>query len=126
MTRLFACLAAAAVLAGCGLAAAPEKSDAAVLVGIGDQDASMFTDPLFTQIGFKRARYFPSWNVAHGAAGGRLARPVARCRAGQRSRAADLVLRLARIGVPEQAVQAAHGAAVHAAPSRRSARAGRR
>jgi hypothetical protein len=64
MTRLLACLLAAAVVAGCGLAAAPPKSDAAVLVGIGDQDASMFTDPLFTQLGVKRARYFPSWNVA--------------------------------------------------------------
>ena len=64
MTRLLACLAAAAVLAGCGLAAAPEKSDAAVLVGIGEQDASMFSDPLFMQVGFKRARYFPSWDVA--------------------------------------------------------------
>jgi hypothetical protein len=64
MTRLLACLLAAAVVAGCGLAAAPEKSDAAVLVGVGDQDASMFTDPLFTQLGVKRARYFPSWNVA--------------------------------------------------------------
>jgi hypothetical protein len=64
MTRLIACLAAAAVLAGCGLAAAPNKSDAAVLVGIGDQNASMFTNPLFTQLGVKRARYFPSWNVA--------------------------------------------------------------
>jgi hypothetical protein len=64
MTRLLACLLAAAVVAGCGLAAAPQKSDAAVLVGIGDQDASMFTDPLFTQLGVKRARYFPSWNVA--------------------------------------------------------------
>jgi hypothetical protein len=64
MTRLIACLAAAVVVAGCGLAAAPQKSDAAVLVGVGDQDASMFTDPLFTQLGVKRARYFPSWNVA--------------------------------------------------------------
>ena len=64
MTRLLACLAAAVVVAGCGLAAAPQKSDAAVLVGVGDQDASMFTDPLFTQLGIKRARYFPSWNVA--------------------------------------------------------------
>jgi Glycosyl hydrolase catalytic core len=64
MTRLLACLLAAAVVAGCGLAAAPQKSDAAVLVGIGDQDASMFTDPLFTKLGVKRARYFPSWNVA--------------------------------------------------------------
>ena len=24
----------------------------------------MFTDPLFTDLGIKRARYFPSWNVA--------------------------------------------------------------
>lgn len=64
MTRFLACLAAAVVLAGCSLAAAPERSDAAVLVGIGDQDSSMFTDPLFTQLGLKRARYFPSWNVA--------------------------------------------------------------
>jgi hypothetical protein len=64
MSRLIACLVAAAVVAGCGFAAAPQKSEAAVLVGVGDQDASMFTDPLFTQIGFKRSRYFPSWNVA--------------------------------------------------------------
>jgi hypothetical protein len=35
-----------------------------VLVGIGEQNASMFSNPLFTQVGFKRARYFPSWNVA--------------------------------------------------------------
>jgi hypothetical protein len=64
MTRFLACLAAAAALAGCGLAASPEKSDAAVLVGVGEQNASMFTDPLFTQLGLKRSRYFPSWNVA--------------------------------------------------------------
>ena len=32
MTRLLACLVAALVIAGCGFAAAPEKSDAAVLV----------------------------------------------------------------------------------------------
>jgi hypothetical protein len=55
---------AAAAVAGCSLAAAPDKSDAAVLVGIGDQDARMFSNPLFEQAGFKRARYFPSWNVA--------------------------------------------------------------
>ena len=64
MTRLLACLLAAAAVAGCSLAAAPDKSDAAVLVGIGDQDARMFSNPLFEQAGFKRARYFPSWNVA--------------------------------------------------------------
>ena len=71
MSRFIACLVAAAVLTGCGFAAAPQKSEAAVLVGIGEQDASMFSNPLFTQIGFKRARYFPSWNVAQQAAGGR-------------------------------------------------------
>jgi hypothetical protein len=64
MTRLLACLVAAVVVAGCGLAAAPQRSDAAVLVGIGEQDASMFSDPLFSQVGFTKARYFPSWNVA--------------------------------------------------------------
>jgi hypothetical protein len=64
MTRLLACVAAALVVAGCGFAAAPQKSDAAVLVGIGDQDASMFTNPFYGQAHFKRARYFPSWNVA--------------------------------------------------------------
>jgi Glycosyl hydrolase catalytic core len=64
MSRFIACLVAAAVLAGCGFAAAPQKSEAAVLVGVGEQNASMFTNPLFTQVGFKRARYFPSWNVA--------------------------------------------------------------
>lgn len=64
MTRLFACLATALVLAGCGFAAAPERSEAAVLVGVGEQDASMFTDPLFTDLGIRRSRYFPSWNVA--------------------------------------------------------------
>jgi len=64
MNRLVACLTAALVLAGCALSASPSKSEAAVLVGVGDQDAGMFTDPLFTQLGVKRARYFPSWNVA--------------------------------------------------------------
>ena len=126
MSRFIACLVAAAVLAGCGFAAAPQKSDAAVLVGIGDQDASMFSDPLFTQIGFKRARYFPSWNVAQKPQEAALARPVARRRAGARSRAADLVLRRARLGVPGEAVQAADGHASTRRRSRPSASAGRR
>ena len=64
MTRLLACVLAAVVVAGCGFAAAPQQSDAAVRVGIGDQDASMFSDPLFAKAGFTTARYFPSWNVA--------------------------------------------------------------
>jgi hypothetical protein len=64
MTRFLACLATALVVAGVGLAAAPQRSEAAILVGIGEQSDSMFTNPLFTQLGVKRARYFPSWNVA--------------------------------------------------------------
>jgi hypothetical protein len=64
MTRFLACLTAAAVLAGCGLAANADRAHAAISVGIGEQDASMFTDPLFTKLKIKRARYFPSWNVA--------------------------------------------------------------
>jgi hypothetical protein len=64
MTRFLACLTAVAVLAGCGLAANADRAHAAISVGIGEQDASMFTDPLFTKLKIKRARYFPSWNVA--------------------------------------------------------------
>jgi len=51
-------------VAGCGFAAAPQKSEAVVHVGIGEQNASMFSNPLFEQAGFNKARYFPSWNVA--------------------------------------------------------------
>jgi hypothetical protein len=64
MIRSLACVLAVAALAGCGLAAAPERSDAAILVGIGDQDPATFTDPLFTQLGVHRTRVFPAWNVA--------------------------------------------------------------
>ena len=114
MTRLLACVAAAVVVAGCGFAAAPEKSDAAVLVGIGDQNAAMFTSPFYAQAHFKRARYFPSWNVALKAgAGGQWLAGVARRRPEHRDRAADLVLRLAWLGLPAEAVQAAHRAPVH-------------
>jgi len=35
-----------------------------VVVGVGDQSASTFTDPLFTKLRIKRARFFPPWNVA--------------------------------------------------------------
>jgi hypothetical protein len=64
MTRFLASLAAVAVLAGLGLAVNAERSQAAVSVGISEQDASMFRDPLFQKLDVKRARYFPSWNVA--------------------------------------------------------------
>ena len=64
MTRFLACVAAALMVAGCGFAAAPQKSEAVVHVGIGEQSASMFSNPLFLDAGFNKARYFPSWNVA--------------------------------------------------------------
>ena len=113
MSRFIACLVAAAVLTGCGFAAAPQKSEAAVLVGIGEQNASMFSNPLFTQIGFKRARYFPSWNVAQKPQEAAWLDQWLRRRAGAGCRAADLVLRRARLVVPVEAVQAADGQPVH-------------
>ena len=64
MTRLIAFIAAAAVLAGFALAAGPQRADAAIRVGVGDQDPRTFTDPLYKQLRVKRARYFPPWNVA--------------------------------------------------------------
>src|SRR5215212_2199302 len=64
MSRCVAGLLTALVLTGCALAGPVERSSAAVLVGIGDQSASTFTDPLFTKLRIKRARFFPPWNVA--------------------------------------------------------------
>jgi hypothetical protein len=64
MTRLLTCAAAVAVLAGCSLGTNTERSDAAVVVGIGDQMASTFTSPLFQDLGVRHTRNFPSWNVA--------------------------------------------------------------
>src|SRR5262245_34703060 len=64
MIRSVTFLLAVAALAGCSLAAAPERSSAAVLVGIGDQDPATFSDPLFSQLRIKRTRVFPAWNVA--------------------------------------------------------------
>jgi hypothetical protein len=64
MTRLLTLAAAVAVLAGCSLAANPPRSDAAVVVGIGDQLPQTFTDPLFQQLGIRYSRNFTAWNVA--------------------------------------------------------------
>ena len=63
MNRFLTCLLAAAVLAGCALGGNAERSDAAVIVGIGDQTPATFSDPLFTDLEIKRTRYFPPWNV---------------------------------------------------------------
>ncbi len=78
MTRSLAVLTTALVAAAVAFTAAPQRSEAAISVGIGEQSASMFTNPLFTDLGIKRARYFPSWNVALKRAGARLARHLAR------------------------------------------------
>jgi len=64
MTRLLTFVAAVAVLAGCGLAANPPRSDAAVVVGIGDQRTETFTDPLFQDLGIRFSRNFTAWNTA--------------------------------------------------------------
>ena len=63
MTRSLAVLATALAVVAVTLAA-PQRSEAAISVGIGEQSAAMFTDPLFEDLQIKRARYFPSWNVA--------------------------------------------------------------
>jgi hypothetical protein len=64
MTRLLTLAAAVAVLTGCSLAANPPRSDASVVVGIGDQLPQTFTDPLFQQLGIRYSRNFTAWNVA--------------------------------------------------------------
>jgi hypothetical protein len=64
MTRLLLLGAAVAVLAGCSLAANTPRSDAAVTVGIGDQQPNTFTDPLFQDLGIRYTRNFTAWNTA--------------------------------------------------------------
>ena len=64
MRRLLVMAVAVTALTGCAIGAAPERSQAAVLVGIGEQDTSFFGDPLFGDLNVKRARVFVPWNVA--------------------------------------------------------------
>src|ERR671918_167179 len=64
MTRLMTFVATVAVLAGCSLAANSPRSDAAVVVGIGDQAPNMFTDPLFQDLGIRYTRNFTAWNTS--------------------------------------------------------------
>jgi hypothetical protein len=64
MRRLLVLAVAVTALTGCAIGAAPERSHAAVLVGIGEQDTSFFGDPLFEDLNVKRARVFVPWNVA--------------------------------------------------------------
>ncbi len=54
LTPLFSALA---------LLAAPAGAQAALTVGIGENDPRMFSDPLFAQLGAKHARVVVSWNV---------------------------------------------------------------
>jgi hypothetical protein len=64
MTRLMLIATAVAVLAGCSLAANAPRSDAAVVVGIGDQATNAFSDPLFQNLGIRYTRNFTAWNTA--------------------------------------------------------------
>ena len=64
MTRLLLLMAAVAVLAGFGLAANASRSDAAVVVGIGDQLPNTFSDPLFQDLGIRYTRNFTAWNTS--------------------------------------------------------------
>jgi hypothetical protein len=66
MTKTLA-LSLTALLAALALAAAPSSAGAkvAVRVGIGDQQVSMFDNPLFQARKFKIVRYFVPWNIAN-------------------------------------------------------------
>jgi hypothetical protein len=64
MTRTLACLVAAAAIVGGALALSSARSEAAVLVGVADQNPAVFSDPLFDRLRVKRSRNFPAWNVA--------------------------------------------------------------
>jgi hypothetical protein len=61
MTRLLATLVAVLALTAVATAA---PAGAKVRVGIGDQNPSMFTDPLFGPLKVKRSRVIVPWNVA--------------------------------------------------------------
>src|SRR3954452_1652435 len=53
------------LLAACVLALAlPSTASAAFRVGISENQASMFGDPLFQQVGFKQVRVITGWDVA--------------------------------------------------------------
>jgi hypothetical protein len=65
LTRSFARLLAVTCLIACAALAASSASSAKTLVGIGDQNAvGMFDNPVFQQLGVKRARIVVPYNVA--------------------------------------------------------------
>ena len=64
MNRCLAVLVAVCALTACSMAgSSPERSGAAVLVGVGDQIPSTFADPNFLKLNIKRSRFFVPWNV---------------------------------------------------------------
>jgi hypothetical protein len=66
LTIIAACAAAALAL--------PATASAAFTVGISENQPSMFSDPLFRQVGFKQARVIVGYDVALDPAGGEFAR----------------------------------------------------
>jgi hypothetical protein len=66
MTGRFRCFVVAVLVAafGAGCGPASSEAEAAIRVGIGEQDPRIFTNPFFSDLRVKRARVFPPWNVA--------------------------------------------------------------
>ena len=59
--RLVGTFLAALAIAAAADAGRPVDAQALV-IGIGDQKASTFSDPLFRSLGVRRTRYFPAWD----------------------------------------------------------------
>ena len=114
MNRCLAVLLAVCALTGCSLAGSPERSDAAVLVGVGDQIPSTFSDPNFLKLNIKRSRFFVALERGDGQAPARLLRRSGSTAGGDGRRGAAHRVRPRRgLEVPEEALQAADDARVH-------------
>ena len=114
MTRSLACLAAVLVLAGCGLAASPQRSEAAILVGIGAAGRRVVHQPALHPARREARPLLPVLERGAQAHGGGLARHLAHHSPVGRSRAADQLQPGARLALPVASVHAAERRAVHA------------
>jgi len=78
-----------AVLACGAVPAAAQAKTANIIVGIGDQQASMFSNPLYTTLHLKHTRYFIPWNAIDNP--GALAKADAFVAAAQRAKVSVLM-----------------------------------
>ena len=113
MNRFITCLLAAAVLAGCALGGSPDRSDAAVIVGIGDQTPATFSDPAVHQPEDQAHPLLPAVERGLRQAQKAALPGLARRRGGRQGGAPDQLRAELRHQVPGQAVQAAHHQPVH-------------